>query len=79
MGLKILVVAAAGGLGSTVVREALSRGHEVSVLVRSAEKLAAALGTDVSRLSKVSIGDGADLAVSTSAIANVDAVARQSL
>lgn len=36
--LSILVVAAGGGLGKAVVREALSRGRNVSVLVRSAAK-----------------------------------------
>lgn len=36
--LSLLVVAAGGGLGKAVVREALARGRNVSVLVRSAAK-----------------------------------------
>ena len=44
MALKLLVIAAAGGLGRQVVLEALSRGHSVSVLVRAPSKLDAALG-----------------------------------
>lgn len=61
---SLLVVAAAGGLGSCVVREALSRGHAVSVLVRSSEKLAQVLGADtVARLAAVHVGDGSDEAL----------------
>ena len=61
--LRLLVVAASGGLGTAVVREALSRNHSVSVLVRSQDKLAAALGNDASLLTKLAaihVGSGDD-------------------
>ena len=35
---KILVLGATGGTGRLVVSQALARGHEVTVLVRSPEK-----------------------------------------
>jgi uncharacterized protein YbjT (DUF2867 family) len=61
--LRLLVVAASGGLGTAVVREALSRNHSVTVLVRSQEKLAAALNNDASllnQLAAVHVGSGDD-------------------
>jgi putative NADH-flavin reductase len=37
--MKLVVLGATGGTGMELVREALDRGHDVSVLVRSPEKL----------------------------------------
>jgi len=72
--LKVLVVAAAGGLGSSVVREALARGHVVSVLVRDAAKLAGA-GVPVASLAAVHTGDASSPAVVAAALAGgVDAI-----
>ena len=66
---KLLVVAAAGGLGSAVVREALSRNLSVSVLVRSPDKLREVLGPDdVARLQAVHVGSAADAAAVSSAL-----------
>jgi len=70
--MKLLIVAASGGLGSTLVREALSRGHQVSVLVRSRAKLAAALPGALERIT-VHEGDATAAAVSRAA-AGVDAI-----
>ena len=36
---KILVLGATGGTGRLIVSQALARGHDVTVLVRSPEKL----------------------------------------
>lgn len=67
--LSLLVVAAAGGLGQAIVREGLARGHNVSVLVRSKDKLVDALGaSDVGRLSAVYEGDATNAGVVASAV-----------
>ena len=72
---KLLVVAAAGGLGSAVVREALSRNLSVSVLVRSPDKLREVLGADdVARLQAEHVGSAADAAAVSSALQGADAV-----
>ena len=42
--LSLLVVAATGELGKVIVKEALERGHAVSVLVRDEAKLKAQQG-----------------------------------
>jgi 2-alkyl-3-oxoalkanoate reductase len=64
MPLNILVVGATGGLGSALAREALRRGHSVSALVRSSEKLGEVLGAaDASRLKAVHVGSASDPAV----------------
>ena len=68
MPLNILVVGASGGLGSALAREALRRGHSVSALVRSSEKLGEMLGADASRLKAVHVGSASDPAVVTSAM-----------
>ena len=73
--LKLLVVAAAGGLGSAVVREAMSRNHSVSVLVRSSDKLRAALGDEtVQRLHAVHVGSAGDAAAVAAAVQGARAV-----
>lgn len=70
----MLVVAASGGLGSSIVREALSRGHAVSVLVRDAGKLAGA-GVPVASLAAVHTGDASSPAAVAAAVAGgVDAI-----
>jgi NAD(P)-dependent dehydrogenase (short-subunit alcohol dehydrogenase family) len=57
----VLIVGATGGLGKALVIEALLRGMEVSVLVRSEQKLNEELGdVVVNRLSAVHIGDAAN-------------------
>lgn len=72
--LKVLIVAATGGLGRVLVKEALARGHTVSVLVRNPEKLAGALpAEDVSRLAVIQ-GDGSDTAKVRLAAAGQDVV-----
>lgn len=71
---RLLIVAATGGLGSAVVREALSRGLSVSVLVRSRAKLDEVLGKDVARLAAVHVGSASDEAVVRSAVEGTEVV-----
>lgn len=74
--MHFLVVGAAGGLGRCILREALSRGHAVSALVRSREKLAAALSpSELSSLRAVHEGDAAaHPALALTASVGVDAI-----
>lgn len=73
--LKTLVVGATGGLGQCLVREALSRGHAVSVLVRDRAKLSTVLGDDViARIVSVHVGDAKDAAFTGGAAAGQDIV-----
>jgi len=72
--MKLLIVAASGGLGSRVVHEALARGHTVTCLARSQAKLAEAVGVDVLPKLKVIIGDGTDHQIVTEAAEGVDAI-----
>jgi putative NADH-flavin reductase len=73
--LKIVVVAAAGGLGRELVTESLSRGHSVSVLVRDRAKLAAALPAEaLSKLASVHVGDGTDATAVATAVKGQDVV-----
>ncbi|KAI8614558.1 hypothetical protein BC830DRAFT_1126815 [Chytriomyces sp. MP71] len=73
--LQVLVVGATGGLGQTLVREALKRGHTVGVLVRSKEKLSDTFVTDeVARFAQVHISDGTDAATIASALKGVDVI-----
>ena len=58
--LSLLIVGAGGGLGKALVREALSRGAKVSVLVRSAAKYSAEAAEELPRLAAVHEGSGAD-------------------
>ena len=71
MHIKLLIVAATGGLGSAITRHAVGAGHTVSVLVRSAESAAAKLPAAVS----VFVGDASDPATLSAAVQGVDAVA----
>jgi uncharacterized protein YbjT (DUF2867 family) len=73
--LRLVVVGATGGLGQALVREALGRGHTVSVLVRDRKKLDEVLGAEaVSRLSSVHVGDAHDAAVTGAAVAGQEIV-----
>lgn len=72
-GAHILVVGV-GGLGTHLVREALDRGAEVSVLVRDRAKLETRLdAATIGRLSRVTVGDATDPAALDAAMAGVDA------
>ena len=71
MPIKLLIVAATGGLGSAITRHAVGAGHTVSVLVRSAESAAEKLPAAVS----VVVGDASDPGVLSTAVQGVDAVA----
>lgn len=65
---KILILGATGGTGRLIVKEALARGYDVSVLVRSAEK-----GRDLGGV-KLVIGDARDETVMREALRGRDAV-----
>lgn len=67
--MRLLVLGATGRVGGLVVDEALKRGHHVTVLVRSPEKLGDALGAV-----KVVRGDALDARAVASAVARQDAV-----
>ena len=60
--IKLLIVAAAGGLGSAITRQAVSAGYAVSVLVRSEEGLAERLKSAeaAAGITKVFVGDASD-------------------
>jgi len=64
---KILVLGATGGTGRLIVREALARGYEVTVLVRSAEKARDLKGAHVI------VGDARDEATLRKALNGQDA------
>ncbi len=71
----ILVIAAAGGLGSRVTLQALAAGHTVNVLVRSHDRLADAIGvSNVSKLGTITIGTATDIPTLQRAIASSTAV-----
>lgn len=59
---KILVLGASGGLGSRVVKQAVEKGHGVIALVRSKDKLKAAIGEDILAQINVVEGSAADSA-----------------
>jgi putative NADH-flavin reductase len=65
---KILVVGATGGTGRSIVTQALARGYNVTVLVRSPEKASALKGA------KVVVGDARDEAALRKALEGQDAV-----
>jgi len=65
---KILVLGSTGGTGRLIVRQALARGHDVTALVRSAEK---AIGLDGAQLI---VGDARDEQVLRNAVAGQDVV-----
>jgi putative NADH-flavin reductase len=66
--MKLVIVAATGGVGRELTRQALAAGHEVTVVVRSPEKISEpvrTVGADLSR---------PDPAVLAGALAGADAV-----
>ena len=65
---KILVLGSTGGTGRLIVQQALARGHDVTALVRSAEK---AMGLDGAQLI---VGDARDEQVLRNAVAGQDVV-----
>lgn len=72
--MNILIIGV-GGLGSRMVQEGLERGLNVSVLVRNRDKLVATVGDDVvSRLTRVTVGDGTDPAALDEAMRGIDVV-----
>ena len=72
--LRLLIVAASGGLGTNLVKEALSRGHIVSVVARDHAKLATLLGSDLERLAGVHIGSAEDAEFVRSSMTGIDVV-----
>jgi putative NADH-flavin reductase len=65
---KILVLGATGGTGRLIVEQAVARGHEVAVLVRSAEKAKNLKGA------KIIVGDARDEAALRQAVKGREAV-----
>ncbi len=65
---KLLVLGATGGTGRLIVSQALARGHEVTALVRSAEKASALKGA------RLVIGDVRDEKALREALKGQDAV-----
>eukprot|EP01124_Arcella_intermedia_P019739 TRINITY_DN27066_c0_g1_i1.p1 TRINITY_DN27066_c0_g1~~TRINITY_DN27066_c0_g1_i1.p1 ORF type:complete len:212 (+),score=5.24 TRINITY_DN27066_c0_g1_i1:87-722(+) len=74
LNLRLLVVGATGGLGQALAREALKRGHTVSVMVRSQEKLTEVFAKDTARFHGVHVGDGTDREAILAACGGVDVV-----
>jgi len=72
--LSVLIVGV-GGLGKCMVQQALERGLHVSVLIRNQAKLEAELGSEsVTRMSKITVGDGTQPSLLNDAMARVDVV-----
>lgn len=65
---KILILGATGGTGRLIVQQAVARGYDVTVLVRSAEKAKGLTGA------KLVIGDARDEAALRQALKGRDAV-----
>jgi putative NADH-flavin reductase len=68
--MKVLVLGATGGTGREVVSQALQQGHDVTVLVRNAERLTT--GTGQLRVLTGSVAD--DARALTAAVGGQDAV-----
>lgn len=71
---QILVVGATGGLGQSIVREALSRGHTVSVLARDSSKLSSIFRDIYSRLNVIHIGDARNASLVATAATGQDVI-----
>lgn len=72
--LSVLIVGV-GGLGKCMVQQGLERGLHVSVLIRNQAKLEAELGSEiVTRISKITVGDGTQPSLLNDAMARVDVV-----
>lgn len=65
---KVLVLAATGGTGRLIVKQALARGHEVHALVRSPEKASGLEGATIT------VGDASDERALRNALRGMDAV-----
>lgn len=72
--MKLLIVAAGGGLGSTLVHMALEAGHEVTALVRSKERLCAKIGKETLSKIRVFEGDAQDISSLREACQGADTV-----
>ncbi|KAJ3067080.1 hypothetical protein HDU98_009702 [Podochytrium sp. JEL0797] len=72
--LNVLIVGATGGLGQCLTREALQRGHAVSVFVRSVDKLNQYLSNETSRLASTHTGSATDKASLLSATNAADVI-----
>ena len=68
---SVLVLGATGGTGRLIVAQALARGHDVHVLVRSPEKLEKATGLEGAT---VTVGDARDERALRNALRGRDAV-----
>ncbi len=74
--INLLIVAATGGLGSAITRNAVGAGHKVTILVRNAEGLAARLHSEEAAAAvNVIVGDASDPDVLAGALQGMDAVA----
>lgn len=65
---KLLVLGATGGTGRLIVSQAIARGHDVTALVRSAEKATGLAGA------RIAIGDARDEAALRQALTGQDVV-----
>lgn len=72
--MSALVIGATGGLGKAIVREALSVGMKVSVLVRSKDKLNEELADVVKDITNVFTGDATDARLVREAVEGHDVV-----
>jgi len=70
--MQVLITGATGFVGSHAARAARAAGHEVRVLVRNPDKLAAVLGPDIVNPDHVVVGDMADAAAVASALEGCD-------
>lgn len=71
--MRLAILGGTGRTGQPLVAQALTRGHEVTALVRSSEKAAAVLPTDADGLTLVE-GDLLDASAVSKVVAGVDAV-----
>ena len=71
---NMLIVAATGGLGAFLVKEALERGHTVSILARDSAKIQSVLKDSLSKISNVYIGDASDSDTLGKASFNTDVI-----
>ena len=70
-----VLIVGVGGLGSHMVREALERGAQVSVVVRNKAKLDTRLDPEtIGKLTFITVGDATDPATLDAAMQNVDVV-----
>ncbi len=70
--LKVLIVSATGGLGSTLVRAALAKGHTVHALARSAPKFNEHFSAAEAARVQLHVGDASDADTVAAAFAAAD-------